>query len=88
MTKRDLIEALEKYPDHIEIGVPCGKDSDDEFLYSEEIVIEEMETKEPSGIDPDGQAQEEMVPMIMLIPAEGPWADAMTESEEGDGEDQ
>ena len=82
MTKKELIEALAPFPDNISIGVPCGRDSDDQFLYAEKVLVEEMETKEASGIDPDGTPRTEMVPMVMLLPAEGPWAEELAEDED------
>ncbi len=84
MTKKELIEALERFPDDIEVAVPCGRDSDGEPLYAAKISIEEMESPEASGIDPDGTPQTKLVTMIMLLPAEGPWAEEMAEAEDDD----
>ncbi len=87
MKKKDLFKALEKFPDDIDIVIPCGQDTDDEFLYAGEINVEEMHSPEASGIDADGIPQTELIPKVILLPAEGPWAEDMARAEQ-DEEDE
>ncbi|KKN81579.1 hypothetical protein LCGC14_0318410 [marine sediment metagenome] len=75
MKVKALISLLSKYDQDLEVSVPCGHDSDDQFLYTDTVVAQEMVTSEAKGIDPDGTLRESEVPIIMILPADGPWAE-------------
>ena len=82
-----LIEILSKLHPDIEISVPCGYDGEGQVLYTDKIKAEDMVTSEASGVERDGTLREIKVPMIMLLPEDGPWAEAFEEIEEDEEED-
>lgn len=84
MKARVLIRLLSKLNPDIEISVPCGYDDDSQVLYTDKIKLEDMVTSEAEGVDRDGTLRETEVPMIMLLPEDGPWAEAFEEADEED----
>ena len=85
-----LAKLLGKRSPMVQIAVPCGIDDDGQVLYTDKIRIQEMVTSEATGIDPDGSPASEEVPVIMLLPEDGPWGDMFNgigEEEEDEEED-
>lgn len=86
MKARDLVSLLSMLDPDIEISLPCGRNEAGETLYTEVIIPQEMHAPEAAGIDPDGTPQMTNIPMIMLLPGEGPWAKDLKVGEETDEE--
>ncbi len=84
MKVRVLIGILSRLHPDIEISVPCGYDGEGQILYTDKIKAEDMVTSEAEGVDRDGTLRETEVPMIMLLPEDGPWAKAFGEIDEED----